>query len=90
MTEPAAENEAKPSTRAFIKPFELVAFALILGVFAGGITVFTTRNVELALIVTGLGFIGALMVVSIMALALRPNPEDRRAREAMRNNSDVE
>jgi hypothetical protein len=52
-----------------MKPLELVGLAAVLGVFAGGITLIGTRSIDLALILAGIAFIVALLVLAMLALA---------------------
>ena len=59
----------KPSLRDRLKPVELVGFAGVLAVFAGGVTLFATREPQLAVILAGIAFIVSLLVLAMLALA---------------------
>ena len=59
----------KPSLRDRLKPVELVGFAGVLAVFAGGITLLATREPQLAVILAGIAFIVSLLVLAMLALA---------------------
>jgi membrane protein implicated in regulation of membrane protease activity len=58
-----------PSWRQRLKPFELVGLAAVLGVFAGAIALVGSRSLEVALILAGIAFIVALLVLAMLALA---------------------
>jgi hypothetical protein len=84
-----------PSWRERLKPIELVAMAAVLGVFAGAIALVGSRSIEVALILAGIAFILALLVLAMLALAAgdpkdvdqdvpvldRPRPPKRRKRD---------
>jgi len=59
----------KPSWRQRLKPLELVGMAAVLGVFAGGIALVGSRSIEIALVLAGIAFIVALLVLAMLALA---------------------
>jgi hypothetical protein len=58
-----------PSWRERLKPLELVGMAAVLGVFAGVIALVGTGSIEVALILAGVAFIAALLVLAMLALA---------------------
>jgi hypothetical protein len=58
-----------PSWRQRLRPLELVGMAAVLGVFAGVIAVVGSRSIEVALILAGIAFIVALLVLAMLALA---------------------
>jgi hypothetical protein len=66
-----------PSLRDRMKPLELVGIAAGLGVFAGVIALVGTREIDVALILAGVAFIAALLVLAMLALATGDErPED--------------
>lgn len=69
-----------PTWRERLKPVELVGIAAVLGVFTGVVTVLATREVRDALILAGIAFIVALLVLAMLALAAGApaDPEDER------------
>ncbi len=67
---------SQPSRRDRTRPVELLGIAAALGVFAGLVVVLSTRDVVLALIFAGIAFIVALVVLAMLALAVRPSGEE--------------
>lgn len=59
----------RPSLRQRLKPLELVGIAAVLGVFAGAIALVGSRSIDVALILAGVAFIAALLVLAMLALA---------------------
>lgn len=87
-TQPEAEYEPETAPlprRATVRPFELVGISAVLGIFAGLIVVFVTRDIRLASIFAGAGFILALMVFALLALSIKPSKEDEEARKRLLN-----
>ena len=70
-----------PTWRERLKPVELVGFAAVLGVFTGVVTVLATRDVQDAVILAGIAFIVALLVLAMLALAAGApaDPDDERS-----------
>ncbi len=74
----------KPTRRDLMKPLHLVGIALGVGVFAGIVTLLamgffgqhpadqTARALIIALIAAGITFIGSLVVMSLLLLAVDP------------------
>jgi hypothetical protein len=58
-----------PSLRERLKPLELVGISAVLGVFAGVIALIGTGSITVALILAGIAFIVALLVLAMLALA---------------------
>lgn len=75
------ENPITPSKRDKLRPLELVGFSAVLAVFATAVVLFATRDFRLAAVVLGLVFIVSLMVVALIGLGIKPNPEDVEARK---------
>lgn len=68
----------KPSMRDRLKPLELVGFAAVLAAFAGFIVAIATRDFALRVpIAAGSAFIIALLVLALLGLSVKPNPEDK-------------
>lgn len=85
-----SEPESIPTSaqlprRAKVRPFELVGISAVLGVFAGVVVVYVTRDLRLASIFAGVGFILALMVFALLALSIKPSKEDEDARRRLLN-----
>ena len=58
-----------PTRRERFRPIELVAFAAVLGAFAGVVVLAVTRQPSLAGIFAGIAFIAALLALAMLALA---------------------
>jgi hypothetical protein len=58
-----------PSLRDRLKPLELVGISAVLGLFAGVIAIIGSRSITIALILAGIAFIVALLVLAMLALA---------------------
>lgn len=67
MTEPTKQ----PSRRERTRPAELLGLSGVLALFVGLTVLMSTRDVVLALIFLGVAFIVALMVLAMLALAVR-------------------
>ncbi|HUH52902.1 MAG TPA: ABC transporter ATP-binding protein [Microbacteriaceae bacterium] len=77
------ENPTKPSKKDRLRPLELVGFSAVLAIFATLVVLLATKDFRLAAIVLGLVFILTLMVVSLVGLGIKPNPEDLEARKSL-------
>ena len=66
-----------PSLRERLKPFELVGISAVLGVFAGGIALIGSGSINVALILAGVAFIVALLVLAMLALAAGNQQQDQ-------------
>ncbi|MBK0421962.1 ABC transporter ATP-binding protein [Leucobacter sp. CSA2] len=80
-SEPAPQAPVTPSRRDRLRPLELVGFAAVLGIFAGGIVLLATRSFMLALIFLGVAFIATVMTVALIGLGTKPSAEDLEARK---------
>ncbi len=60
---------SRPSLRDRLKPLELVGISAALGVFAGVVALIGSGSVTIALILAGIAFIVALLVLAMLALA---------------------
>jgi len=72
----AAHERVRPSLRDRLRPLELLGISGALAVFAGLITVFTTRDWILAGIVLGVAFVLALVTLAMLALGGYEPPKD--------------
>lgn len=61
--------------KALLKPFQLLGIAGGLAVFTGFFVMLSLRNFELALIFSGVVFIVTLVVLAMLVLSYRPNPD---------------
>lgn len=84
----ASGSPVTPSRRDRLRPLELIVFSAILGVFAGGIVLFATREIVLALIFLGVGFIVALVTVALIGLGGTPSEDDLEARKDLEKPDD--
>lgn len=78
---PEQNSSVDPSRRDRLRPLELLLLSGILGVFAGGIVLFTTRNWVLTGIFLGIGFIVSLVFMALLGLGGKPSAEDDEARK---------
>jgi hypothetical protein len=58
-----------------MKPLELVGISAVLGIFAGVISLIGTGSVTIGLILAGIAFIVALLVLAMLALATGSSDE---------------
>ena len=65
----------EPDRRAKTRPLELLGLSAVLAVFTGLVVLISTRDVLIALIALGGGFIVSLVVFAMIALAMSP-PDD--------------
>ncbi|GAB2526128.1 hypothetical protein [Paramicrobacterium agarici] len=63
----------KPSKREMLKPLELLSIAAAFGIFAGLITLMSTRDFLLTVMFTGVAFIVGLVFLALFALTIKPN-----------------
>ncbi|MES2093359.1 MAG: hypothetical protein V4531_06045 [Actinomycetota bacterium] len=72
-----APHSNTPSRRDRLRPFEYVAISAVVAAFIGGVVVFTTRQVTLGLIFAGVAFIVSLVVIAMLALAVKPDAAEK-------------
>lgn len=63
----------KPSKREMLKPLELLGIAAAFGIFAGLITLMSTRDFLLTIVLAGIAFIAGLVFLALFALTIKPN-----------------
>lgn len=83
-----AQQPVTPSRRERLRPVELLIFAGLLAVFACLVVGITTRQWATALIVLGVAFIGATVVLALLGLGGKPTEEDLKAREDLQHPED--
>jgi len=66
-----------PSWRERVRPAELLGLSAVFAVFVGVVVLMTTRELDLALIFLCIGFIVALVVIAMLALAAKPNDDEQ-------------
>jgi high-affinity Fe2+/Pb2+ permease len=66
-----------PSWRDRVRPAELLGLSAVFALFVGLVVLMTTRELELALIFFCIGFIVALVVIAMLALAAKPNDDEQ-------------
>lgn len=84
-SEPAENTPVTPSRRDRLRPLELIGFSAVLGVFAGLVVLFATRNWVLAGIFLGVAFIVSVMMVALVGLGGKPSEEDVEARKDLKD-----
>lgn len=62
----------EPSRRQKLKPFEYLVFAAAAGVFIALIIMLTVRDLTLALVFGGIGFIATLLLTATLMLSIKP------------------
>ena len=86
--EPANQEPVTPSRRDRLKPLELIGFSVVLGLFAGLVVLLTTRDLVLAAVFLGVGFIVSIMMVALVGLGGKPSQEDLDARKDLQQPDD--
>lgn len=86
--EPAKQEPVTPSRRDRLKPLELIGFSVVLGVFAGLVVLLTTRDLILAAVFLGIGFIVSIMMVALVGLGGKPSQDDLDARKDLQQPDD--
>ena len=67
----------QPSWRDRVRPAEFLGLSAVFAVFVGVVVLMTTRELDLALIFHFIGFIVALVVIAMLALAAKPNDDEQ-------------
>lgn len=70
--QPQHDGPVRPTRKQQLKPFEYLAFAAAAGVFIGLIVMLSLRDVVLALVFGGAGFIATLVITATLMLAIKP------------------
>jgi uncharacterized membrane protein HdeD (DUF308 family) len=66
-----------PERRERTRPAELLGISAVLALFAGLVVFMSTRDMVLALIFFGIAFIASLVVLAMLALAMRPTGDEQ-------------
>lgn len=66
-----------PSRRDRTRPVELIALSGVFAIFVGLVVLMSTRELVLALIFLGIAFIVSLVVLAMLALAVRPDKDEK-------------
>lgn len=66
-----------PSRRDRTRPVELLALSAGFAIFVGLVVLMSTRETVLALIFAGIAFIVSLVVLAMLALAVRPDKDEK-------------
>ena len=67
----------EPTRRERTRPLELLGLSAVLAIFTGLVVLMSTRDIVLALIFAGIAFIVALVVLAMLALAVRPTGDEQ-------------
>lgn len=67
----------KPSRQDRLKPFELVIMAAVIAVFIGLVVLLSSRDMQLAVIFFGISFVVSLVVIAMLALAVKPGAAEK-------------
>ena len=70
-------NTHKPSRKDRLHPFEYVVMAAIIALFIGLVVLLSTRQGTLALVFGGITFIVSLVVIAMLALAVKPDDAEK-------------
>ena len=68
---------ASPDKKDRKRPVELLVLSGIFAVFSGLVVLMATRSPLLAIIFFGIAFIVSLVVLAMLALAIKPTGEER-------------
>lgn len=68
---------SEPARRDRTRPLELLGLSGAFGLFTGLVVLLSTRDLVLALIFAGVAFIVGLVVLAMLALAVRPSGEEQ-------------
>jgi len=64
------------SRRDRMRPFELIGIAIIVGVFIGVVVLMSTRDLTVAAIWLGVGFIAMLVISATVVLMIKPRKNE--------------
>lgn len=67
----------EPSRRDRFRPAELIGLSLVIATFGGLVTLLTTRDLALSLIVFGIIFILTLLTIALLVMAVKPDEEEK-------------
>lgn len=64
------------SRRDRMRPFELIGLALIVGIFTGLVVLMSARDLTVAAVWLGVGFIGMLVISATVVLMMKPRKDE--------------
>jgi len=68
----------EPTRRDRFRPAELITLSAVIAGFGGLVTLMSTRDLVLTLIVFGIIFILSLMTIALLVMAVKPDDEEKR------------
>ncbi|AZH81945.1 hypothetical protein EAO79_02810 [Plantibacter sp. PA-3-X8] len=68
---------SKPNRDDVLQPIELLVLSGVMGVFTGVVVLMSTREIVLSLIGLGIAFIASLVVLAMLALAVKPDFQEK-------------
>ncbi|HWR86697.1 MAG TPA: hypothetical protein VN200_11940 [Rhodoglobus sp.] len=68
---------SQPDRRARTRPAELLGLSAVLAAFTGVVVMMVTRDIVTSLIFAGVAFIVSLVVMAMLALAVRPTGDEQ-------------
>ncbi|MGK9148518.1 hypothetical protein KXS11_12900 [Plantibacter flavus] len=68
---------SKPNRDDLLRPIELLVLSGVMGVFTGLVVLMSTREIVLGLIGFGIAFIASLVVLAMLALAVKPDFQEK-------------
>ncbi|ROR80119.1 hypothetical protein SAMN06295974_2015 [Plantibacter flavus] len=68
---------SKPNRDDVLRPIELLVLSGVMGVFTGVVVLMSTREIILSLIGLGIAFIASLVVLAMLALAVKPDFQEK-------------
>ncbi|MGO1543775.1 MAG: hypothetical protein ACTHXA_05470 [Gulosibacter sp.] len=71
----SSSKKNRSAQRALMKPFEVVAIALACGIFVFGVVMLTVQDWLLGLIFAGISIVVVLLVLALLLLSYKPNPD---------------
>lgn len=89
-SQPVRKQGQKPALRDVMKPAEFLGLSLAMGLFAGLTTLLATREALLSLILFGVAFIVALVVLALFALEFNPEKDQRQVPVLLRHEADID
>jgi cell division protein FtsB len=67
----------EPTRRDRFRPAELIILSVVIAAFGGLVTLMSTRDLVLTLIVFGIIFILSLMTIALLVMAVKPDDAEK-------------
>ncbi len=67
----------EPTRRERFRPAELIILSVVIAAFGGLVTLMSTRDLVLTLIVFGIVFILSLMTIALLVMAVKPDDAEK-------------